>query len=187
MKPRPCPPPASRESGALTILAALALLALLTVAAFGMARNSLQEAFASASTRQGSMVANEADTGLDWACFWMVPANLDTGGSAAIPGSQAFSQAIAALVADPASAGVATTLAPVTTNVAATHTDSFTLDVTRMGKLEGTGNDQRLLSDWRLWPDVWSIRSTGTADYGGGLSYVHSREAWMSTPIRSGP
>lgn len=181
-------PPALRsrrsEAGALTILVALGMLVLLTVAAVGMARNSLQEIIITASARQGAMVASEADTGLDWACYWLVPANFDTGGSSAEPGSQAFVQAVTDSLADLAATGVTTSLAAKATATGSGHTDAFALDVTRMGKLTSDGSGQRSV-DWRLLPDLWSIRANATVTYPGASTFATAKETWLSTPVRN--
>ena len=63
------------QAGAITIIAALMLLALLTAVAFGMSKNALREVAISGTSRQGSMAQNNADSGIEWAVFWLVDAN----------------------------------------------------------------------------------------------------------------
>lgn len=177
--------PRTSEQGGITILVVLMMLVLLTVSAIGMSRNSMRDIMVAATARQGAMARNQADTGLDWSVYWLAPANLDTNGNDAVPGSKLFAQTIRTLISDVSTAGLKVSLAPVITSPASSsHTDSFALDVTRMGKLESPGNDQKLVMDWRLWPDIWAIRSNAKVDYGHGLSFANSKEAWLSTPVR---
>lgn len=63
------------QAGAITIIAALMLLALLTAVAFGMSKNALREVAISGTSRQGAMAQNTADSGIEWAVFWLVDAN----------------------------------------------------------------------------------------------------------------
>ncbi|BDU73369.1 hypothetical protein [Mesoterricola silvestris] len=180
----PAPKNLPGQRGAITIVVALMLLVLLTIAALGMSRNSVRDIMITATARQAAMARNEADTGLDWAIYWLAPANQDTGGNSGAPGSVQFTATIQNLITNTASAGVKTSLSKVTTSTTGGHSEAFALDVTRMGKLESPGNDQKLVTDWRLWPDIWAIRSNATVDYGNGLTYVHAKEAWLTTPVR---
>ena len=180
------PVPSRRaETGAITILVALGLLVLLTVAAVGVARSTLGEVVITASARQGAMTSSEADTGLDWACYWLAPANFDLGGSSGDPVSQAFVQAVNTSLADLSATGTTTTLAAKTTSTSGGHTDTFALEVTRMGKLVNVNNGSRSVSNWRLLPDVWAVRSNAQVEYPSGPKFVSAKESWLSTPVRN--
>ncbi len=70
MRTRPAPS-FTRETGGITILVALMLLVLLTIAAVGMSRNSFRETVISGTARQGSMTRNVGDSGVEWSVFWL--------------------------------------------------------------------------------------------------------------------
>lgn len=65
----------SSETGGITILVAMSLLILMMVVGFGMTKGSLREAVVAGTIRQGSMVRNVADSGIEWAVYWMYSNN----------------------------------------------------------------------------------------------------------------
>lgn len=174
----------SKEAGGITIMVALMLLVLLTVFAMGASRDSLREIAITATSRQGAMTRNIADTGVEWAIYWLAPANAETGGSGGDPASAAYIQATNQLRESTSAAGEIRTMPPVQTFTSADRNDQFTVSVSRIGKFEPPGMDQKLVIDWRLRPDAWCVRADAKVAYTGGLSFQHSREAWISVPIR---
>lgn len=173
----------SSQRGGITIIVALMLLVLLTVAAMGMARNSLREIMITATARPGAIVRNMADTGLEWSVYWLIDPNLQVGLTSTSPGAQAFTSKIQELILNAEASGIKHSLAAVTMATDTNHTDTVALDVTRMGKLEGDGSSQNTVSDWRLWPDAWAIRSNANVTYASGIEFVHAKEAWLTTPV----
>ncbi len=180
------------QSGGVTILVALMLLVLLTVAAIAMSRNALREVIISGTVRQGAEARNVADTGIEWSCYWLTPdgavtkAEPDAGASdfegkvKELSGSMELSGELRTVDA----AGV----------MKRTGTDgatrSYSLGVIRMGKQQldltggapstGAGGMTQAIPP-ELLPDIWSIRSTGKLDY-GGIAFQHTREAWATAP-----
>jgi hypothetical protein len=69
IRPRPA------QAGAITIMVALMMLILLTLAAVGMSRNSFREVINSGFSRQGAMAGNVADSGLEWSVYWITSTN----------------------------------------------------------------------------------------------------------------
>ena len=175
----------SPETGGITIVVALMLLVLLTIFAMGASRDSLREVMISATTRQEAMVRNTADSGVEWAVYWLAPSNAETGGASGSPASAQFITATNELRGDATAAGQIRTMAPVSVYDSGDgRTDQFTVSVSRIGKFEPPGMDQKLITDWRLRPDAWCVRADATVAYEGGLAFKHAREAWISVPIR---
>ena len=69
----------SAERGGITILVALMLLVFLTITAIGMSRNAFREVVISGTTRQGAMVRNVADSGVEYGILWIEPPSLRPG------------------------------------------------------------------------------------------------------------
>ena len=194
------------QAGGITIIVALMLLVLLTIAALAMSRNSLREIVTSGFTRQGAMARNAADSGLEWATYWI---DLDNSKQATgIPLN--FTQVKKALLANSALAGVAkditssNVLAPSKYESGGTLPDElklqnttdlvqgFTLGLTRMGKLpismtsQGSGSGAFAPATGALnlqAPDLWAIRSDAQVIQ-GGITFVHAKEIWISTPVQ---
>lgn len=61
------------EAGGITILLALILLAVMTVAAFGLSRNTLREIAITGNEAIGRKTFETADSGLDWIITWGNP------------------------------------------------------------------------------------------------------------------
>jgi len=186
------------QSGGITILVAMFLLVLLTIFAVSMSRNSLREVIISGTVRQGTEVRNVADNGIEWSCYWVTP---DANGV----NKAAPDDAAKAFVAQVKSLSASMDLSGETRNIATTGsmsnmgetdgaTRNFSLDVIRMGKqqLDMTGGQASTGAaatskavPIEMMPDIWSIRSTGTLDYGvTGATFQHIREAWVTAPIQ---
>lgn len=64
-----------RQRGGMTIVMALILLVVMSLAAFSLSRNAIRELTTSGHLIQGDKAAEAADAGLDWFMVWSVPAN----------------------------------------------------------------------------------------------------------------
>ena len=198
------------EAGGITIVVALMLLVLLTVAAVAMSRNSLREIVTSGFTRQGAMARNVADSGIEWGVYWIDLDNSTTAGTTALK----MANLSDGLLKDTTLSGKArdvATFVPGTSNPLDTYspgaslqadltlptpagvTEGFTLGMTNMGKLpitmmsQGAGTNAftpAAGSDNKNAPDLWAIRSDAQVIQ-GGMTFIHAREAWISTPVRT--
>ncbi|HEY3269798.1 MAG TPA: hypothetical protein VGJ89_01160 [Geothrix sp.] len=65
------------QQGGLAIVAALILLVILTLAAFGLSSSSLRELATSGTVVTGAKAAEASDAGLDWFITWAHPDNID--------------------------------------------------------------------------------------------------------------
>ncbi|GLH73999.1 hypothetical protein GETHLI_25010 [Geothrix limicola] len=189
------------QAGGVTIIVALMLLVLLTVAAVAMSRNSLREIVTSGFTRQGAMARNVADSGIEWSVYWITSNNSAVAtGTAAKVGAEQL-----ALLRDDTLAGRAKNIMdgsdyvpggtlntvmslPGPTGV----TQGFTIGLTRMGKLPivdmsqgaGTGAFTPASGGPQLLaPDLWAVRSDAQVQQ-GGMTFIHAKEAWVSTAVR---
>lgn len=185
------------QAGGITILVVMMLLALLTIAAVGMSRNSLREVIITGTVRQGTEVRNAADNGVEWSCYWLTP---DTAGlTKATPDAAAkdFGAFVKELSGSMALSGEKRSLDPTGVMERTETTDgatrSFSLGLIRMGKQQldltggppssgAAGMTQAIPPE--LLPDIWSVRSIGTLEYGGvvGATFQHIREAWVTAP-----
>ena len=71
-------PPASRrhaQQGGMTIVMALVLLAVMSLAAFSLSRNAIRELSTTGHIIQGGKAAEASDAGLDWYLVWSLPDN----------------------------------------------------------------------------------------------------------------
>ncbi len=171
------------EEGAITIIVVLMLLVLLMVAAFGMSRDALRELKITSSSRQGAELFNEADTGINWAVFWMYTPNQALG-SASV-GSQALATQMNYLTSNPDQLGKPVNIAAtgeMVTTPAANKTAQFNIDLTQMGRLPSNGISQNV-NTMLVSPLIWSVRSNASVTYAGSTSFQHSRESWITTPV----
>ncbi|MBL0312620.1 MAG: hypothetical protein IPP78_07895 [Holophagaceae bacterium] len=200
--------PFHTQSGGITILVALSLLVLLTIAAVGMSRNSFREVVISGTSRQGAMVRNNADAGIEWSIYWLDLANA--------PGATQTSTQLQALktnlLLDELKSGkpfsvVGGAAYSKPTDIASLDTDQklpdvgetqqgFSISLTRMGKLPITDTSQGITQGSfapatgaisKQAPDLWAVRSDGQVQVGTGLlapTFLHSKEAWISTPVQ---
>jgi hypothetical protein len=187
------------ETGGITILVALMLLVLLTIAAIGMSRNSFREIVSSGTTRQGAMVRNTADAGVEWSIYWLDIANA---GSGSPPASAVSMKTLKDyLLQNDSKSGVAydvLTQTPysgppaisaisdgsdwtmVVPNPATNNNtkQAYSIALTRMGKLPITdisqGTTQGTFSPAqggvsKQAPDLWAVRSDAQVQVGTGL------------------
>ena len=193
------------QAGGITIVVALMLLVLLTVAAVGMSRNALRDIVTTGFSRQGAMARNVADSGLEWSIHWMDPQN----GAAAPSGAATkLTQLKATLLLDPTLAGVprdlaspaapgvyspgGTPLAGLTLSPSGSTTQASTLGLTYMGKLPVSGLSQGVGTGAYTpaaggaaspAPDLWALRADAQVTQ-GSATFVHAKELWVSTPVR---
>lgn len=64
------------ERGGITIIIALVLIVLMSLAAFSLSRNSIREMASAGSIIQGDKASAAADAGLDWFVVWSHPDNV---------------------------------------------------------------------------------------------------------------
>ena len=80
----------SQQRGGATILVALVLLVIMSLAAFSMAKNSIRDLAISGTVIQGTKADEAAEAGLDWFVVWSHPDNsqlaLSTGNKALVNG-----------------------------------------------------------------------------------------------------
>jgi len=208
------------QCGAITIMVALMMLILLTLACIGMSRNSFREIVNSAFSRQGAQALNVSDSGLEWSLYWMDLANSPQAGSASAlnvsPGGTNTASNLVALkaylLATDSAAGTswavgssptaptaysphASPLPAVEVSLPAptgTTSAGLTLGLTRMGKLpvtdmsQGDGPGAFTPSSGATTlqaPDLWAVRSDAQVVQ-GGVTFIHGREAWISTPVQ---
>lgn len=197
------------QSGGITILVALMLLVLLTIAAVGMSRNSFREVVSSGTSRQGAMVRNTADAGIEWSIYWMDGRNA----LSAADSAQRLQTVKSYLLKNDESAGRPYDLdgalydsnsLPLPSALASDHRvpnaagniQGYSIGVTRMGKLPITDMSQGITQGTfapsqgqvnKAAPDLWAVRSDAQLQVGTGLLapvFVHSKEAWISTPVQ---
>ena len=198
------------QTGGITILVALALLVLLTIAAVGMSRNSFREVVISGTSRQGAMVRNTADAGVEWSIYWLDLANAP---SATLTGiklqdlkngllmdetksGRAWSVIGGPTVPYTAPPSVSSRPADQTFSTVANNLQGFSVALTRMGKLPITDTSQGTTQGTfspaqggvsKQAPDLWAVRSDAQLQVGTDLlapTFLHSKEAWVSTPVQ---
>ncbi len=196
------------QTGGITILVALSLLVLLTIAAVSMSRNSFREVVISGTSRQGAMARNTADAGIEWSVYW-----LDLKNAASAPGTGANLVTLKKTLLDnnpmsgkpyDVSTQAAYTAPPSVSGLQADQKFStvagtiqgFSTAMTRMGKLPITDMSQGITQGTfgpakgginLQAPDLWAIRSDAQIQVGTGPlapNFHHSKEAWISTPVQ---
>lgn len=65
-----------RERGGMTILVALVLLVVMSLAAFSLSRNTIRELATTGHVLQGAKASEASDAGLDWFMVWSHPDNM---------------------------------------------------------------------------------------------------------------
>lgn len=172
----------SSQCGGITILVALSLLVLLSISAIGMSRNSLREVIISGTERQGVEVRNTADSGLEWAIYWLNESNR----TARVPdaGALALIANLDSQSANPDSMGQMLTLNTVSPSAMSTTINnverSYAVRSAWMGQLEMPMVSQTpgvIVQN----PLLWNFRADATLDY-GGMSFQHSKESWVVAP-----
>ncbi len=194
------------QSGGITILVALSLLVLLTIAAVSMSRNAFREVIISGTSRQGAMVRNTADTGVEWTMYWLELNNAPVAtGTGALLGTlktklllndSLSGQPYDVYTQNAYTAPPSTPQADQTFTTVTGTTQSFSIALTRMGKLPITDMSQGITQGTftpaqggvsKQAPDLWAARSDGQVKVGTGLlatTFIHSKEAWISTPVQ---
>jgi hypothetical protein len=180
-------------------MVALMLLVLLTIAAVSMSRNSFQDIVSTGFARQAAMTRNVADSGIEWALYWTTLQNVPTSGSAlaltTLETTLLQNNNLAGITTDILTGGAYTPgknqLSDLTWS-SPTATTGFTMGLTRMGKLPGTGMSQGLGAG-AYSPangnvvaqdaDLWAIRADSQVQQ-GNVVFIHGQEAWISTPVR---
>jgi hypothetical protein len=190
----------SAQTGGITILVALMMLVLLTLAAVGLSRNSFREVVTSGFSRQGAMARNVADSGLEWCLYWFNPNNLPTA-----TGNAANLVAEKTTVdKNPLLAGVSKDIIsganytpggtlqagmelPAPTGV----TQGYTMGITFMGNpdiaWQSNGAGQGAYAPAAptpasaISPAMWAVRADAQVIQ-GGVTFIHGREAWITVP-----
>jgi len=192
------------EVGGITILVALMLLVLLTIAAVGMSRNSFREIVTSGFTRQGAMARNTADSGIEWAVHWfeMENGNVATGVPAQVRGQRIVllkNELLRGFAKDALTgADYAADVTPPTEFTLPGSPDGvvqgYTLGVTLMGKGSVSNTGQGITQGsyapasgsaqaLKVLPDLWAVRSDAQVRQ-GATTFIHAREAWITTPVQ---
>jgi hypothetical protein len=154
------------------------------------------------------MANNVADSGLEWAVYWLDLENA-AGATASTSASNLLNLKLA-LLQDDSKQGVAmaitdptggTAYVPGATAPAADQTlpspanttsEGFTIGLTRMGKLPITdisqGNGPGMFTPAagttnNQAPDLWAVRSDAQVKQ-GSVTFTHGKEAWISTPVQ---
>ena len=198
------------QTGGITILVALALLVLLTIAAVGMSRNSFREVVISGTSRQGAMVRNVADAGIEWSVYWLDLANAPSATNTGLKLTALKKQLLqndtqAGRAWDVVSQALYTTPPSVTSlsapgdqyfSTVPNNAQGFSIALTRMGKLPITDTSQGTTQGTfapaqggisKQAPDLWAVRSDGQLQVGTDIlapTFIHSKEAWISTPVQ---
>lgn len=180
----------SKQRGGITILVALMLLGLLTVTVIGLSRGALRETMVLAAARQAADIREVADTGVEWSVVWMDPKAWPTEYSKGETSCNPLIWKAMQFIENPAWGGqvkdvpsdaTAKMLLPPRTGEVSGIARKFDLQISYMGRLPITDTSQM---DPRLFPLLWMLRSQGSITLpGGGMTFRHNREAWISTPL----
>ena len=183
------------ESGGLTILMALVMLVVVTVAAFGLSRSSLREVLITGNESTGRKAFEMADSGLDYVISWGSPYAT----TAATPTAAALQTKMGSLLDAIDLPGVAQTgfidssgtlrykmlastvggdmtPSPSAYLQKSAVTPAFDLEVRYLGQvpLQNTGSGGFIKSN----RSFWLVHSTGRANIGTtGQSFISQREA----------
>lgn len=196
------------QTGGITILVALSLLVLLTIAAVSMSRNSFREVVISGTSRQGAMVRNTADAGIEWSVYWLtltnapsasgMGTNLNTLKATLLANNQLAGQPYDVITQNPYTGppSISGLQADQTFTTVPGTTQGFSVAMTRMGKLpiadisqgitQGTFGPAKGGINLQA-PDLWAVRSDAQVQVGTGAlapNFLHSKEAWISTPVQ---
>lgn len=179
------------QRGGITIIVALVLIMLMSLAAFSLSRNSLRELATSGSILQGGKATEAANAGLDWYVIWSQPDNAQAAlAGSGSTGNQNLAKAMKdlttnganwygalssdGLLASTSSARTWDMAAAITSNESQTATSDMVFDNTAAGVVKQAGNNngnpvvQRFDLLVRYLGVVQSsISSTGNAASGG--------------------
>jgi len=177
--------------GGITILVVLMLLILLTISAVGLSKNAIRESIIAGTARQGMVVRNLADAGLEWTVFWLDDSNV----AATSTGAGALQAKANTLLITPDLAGQYQLLSAGAyadmslNNVVGSDQQYFDMRLMSMGKLPVLMTSQNVIAtntpSEALFPDLWAARADGHYIQGGAMDFVHSKEVWVSTKARS--
>lgn len=196
------------QTGGVTILVALSLLVLLTVAAVSMSRNSFRDVIISGTLRQGSMVRNTSDAGVEWSIYWLDLKNAPLGTATAADLAKLkltllMDDTLSGKAYNVKGGGLYTTPSSISNlnsdqmfpTVGANY-QGFAIALTRMGKMPITDMTQGITQGTytpaqggvsKQAPDLWAVRSDALLQVGTGMfppTFLHSKEAWISTPVQ---
>jgi len=183
------------ESGGLTILMALVMLVVVTVAALGLSRSSLREVLITGNESTGRKAFEMADSGLDYVISWGSPyANTAATPTAAalqtrmgslvdaidLPGDAqtGFIDSSGTLRYKMLASAVGGDMTPSTSTYLQNSvvTPAFDLEVRYLGQvpLQNTGSGGFIKSN----RSFWLVHTTGRANIGDtGQSFISQREA----------
>ena len=188
--------PQHPESGGLTILMALVMLVVVTVAAFGLSRSSLRGVLITGNESTGRKAFEMADSGLDYVISWGSPyANTAATPTAATlqtnmgnllnaidtpdaPGAGGFIDPSGTLRYKMLASTVGGDMTPSPSAYLqkSAVTPAFDLEVRYLGQvpLQNTGSGGFIKSN----RSFWLVRTTGRANIGDtGQSFISQREA----------
>jgi hypothetical protein len=191
------------QAGGITIVVALLMLVLLTVVSLAMARNSLREVVIAGTAREGGLVRNAADSGIEWSVFWMDPANTSGAAGTALGLITLMTtllqdDSLSGVPYDPVTQAVYDTSSPpaapsdlsfsgTSAGCAVALTHMGKLPITDTGQTAGGGYAPASGATSRAAPDLWALRSDAQYTVGTGSAasvFRSAREAWISTPVR---
>ena len=198
-------PRSNVQAGAITIMVALMMLVLLTIAALGMSRNAFRDIVNSGFSRQGAMADNVAESGLDWSVYWLDPANPPSGANPSAVNlinlqntllKDDTLEGVPKAISDPSGGTPYVPGGSAPADLSWTNptgvTEGYTVGLTRMGKLPVTGMSQGsgagaftpAAGNQNLQaPDLWAVRADAQVVQ-GGVTFIHGKEAWISTPVK---
>jgi hypothetical protein len=187
------------QSGGITIMVTLMMLVFLTITAVGMSRNSIRQTIISGTARQGAMARNIGDSGVEWSILY-----IDSIHHPASSGSEQAFQNVARTLLEEEINGIPYDIAsqapmdlasfpntatpPADLQVPAGSGNGFNIALTRMGKAPtdknspSPGQAEAGGKPPTKNPDLWCLRSD--AQINAGVQFVHSKEAWIKTPLR---
>lgn len=82
------------QQGGMTIIMALGLLVVMSLAAFNLSRNAIRELSTTGHTIQGNKAAEASDAGLDWFIVWASPFNSASAFASTAVGNLALAKAM---------------------------------------------------------------------------------------------
>ena len=199
MSTRPSFETPNSQAGGISILVALMLLVLLTIATLGMNRNAMRDIVSTGFVRQGAAATSTANSGVEWALYWMATTN--SAGATASAKAMLATQTM--LLVTPTLWGqprdiitggayvTGGTLQPDLQWNNGTGVQGYTVGVTYMGHLAPSDTSQSVGSTGyapatgtnNQGDNFWAIRSDAKVNQ-GQVSFTQAQEAWISNPIQ---
>jgi hypothetical protein len=195
--------PRDPQAGGISILVALMLLVLLTIATLGMNRNAMRDIVSSGFSRQGANAASTANSGIEWALYWMTGTNGTscTASAKAMLATQTTLLQNSKYWGQPMDIITGTAYSPGGTlqgdlkwsnqNGTGSAVQGFTIGVTYMGHLPPTNTSQGV-SQGQYDPATgtnnqgdyfWAVRSDAQVIQ-GPVTFTQAQEAWISNPVQ---